>query len=669
MRFGKTLAAVGALWLALAGASSPDRGGSALVPRTGPGQGAAPVPRAHTTAVIQGGATRADVDAWLDGFMPYALRAGNVAGAVVVVVKDGGLLTARGFGHADVAARKPVDPMRTLFRPGSVSKLVTWTAVMQQVEAGKIDLDADLNTYLDFRLPDSGGKPVTMRQIMTHTGGFEEAAKGVVSLNPAHAKPLDRYLKESSPTLIYTPGTTPAYSNWATALGAYIVQRVSGEEFNAYLERHIFSPLGMRTASFRQPLPRLLKPLMARGYDKATDEAGPYEFIGPAPAGSMAATGADMARFMLAHLNGGELNGQRILRPETARLMHTTMTTLLPPLNRMALGFYETNINGRRVIGHSGDTTQFHSALHLFMDDGVGLYLSVNSTGREGAAGAIRTALFQQFADRYYPGSAPTGRVPAAEARAHAAAMTGHWLNSRRFESSFMTIAQLLSQTKVSVSDMGELVIPTLKGLNGQPRRWVEVAPYVWADQNSHERLAAKVVDGKVVRWSIGSIAPFMVFDRAPASISAEWLLPAFYFAMGVLLLTVLLWPVRFFVRRHFGAKLILSPAALRAHRWSRIAALLVGGAMAAWLMTLTVMSSKVDNLAGGFDPWLWVLQGISLVAFVGGFALLAWNLYVTWTEGRRWPAKLWSVVLLLAAAVMLWIAIAFKLFAFTVRY
>ena len=94
-----------------------------------------------------------DVDAWLDGYMPYAMETGDIAGAVVVVVKDGQVLTERGFGYADVAKRMPVDPSATLFRPGSVSKLFTWTAVMQLVEQGKLDLDADVNTYLDFKIP------------------------------------------------------------------------------------------------------------------------------------------------------------------------------------------------------------------------------------------------------------------------------------------------------------------------------------------------------------------------------------------------------------------------------------------------------------------------------------------------------------------------------------
>src|ERR1700753_825498 len=125
--------------------------------------------------------TANDLNSWLDGYLPYALHTGDIAGAVVVVVKDGQVLSERGYGYSDVEARKPVDPKLTLFRPGSTSKLFTWTAVMQQVEQGHIDLDQDVNTYLDFKIPPYQGRPITMRQIMTHTAGFEEALSGLMA--------------------------------------------------------------------------------------------------------------------------------------------------------------------------------------------------------------------------------------------------------------------------------------------------------------------------------------------------------------------------------------------------------------------------------------------------------------------------------------------------------
>src|SRR5688572_4550566 len=172
--------------------------------------------------------TRADAETWLDGFMPYALGSADIAGAVVVIVKDGQVLLQKGYGYADVAARKPVDPELTLFRPGSVSKLFTWTAVMQLVEQGKLDLDADVNTYLDFKVPPRDGQPVTLRNFLTHTPGFEEQLKGLMFADPASITPLRESLARWVPTRIFAAGSTPAYSNYATALAGHIVERVSG---------------------------------------------------------------------------------------------------------------------------------------------------------------------------------------------------------------------------------------------------------------------------------------------------------------------------------------------------------------------------------------------------------------------------------------------------------
>ncbi|HYE87139.1 MAG TPA: serine hydrolase domain-containing protein, partial [Vicinamibacterales bacterium] len=245
--------------------------------------------------------TADDVNAWLDGFFPYAIGKANIPGAVVVVVKDGAVLTQRGFGLADVARRRPVDPRRTLFRPGSISKLFTWTAVMQQVEQGRLNLDEDVNRYLDFRIPAYQGKPVTLRNIMTHTAGFEEQAKGIITTKREDYKGFESLLKQWVPERVYPAGSTPAYSNYATSLAGYIVQRVSGQPFDDYLDRNIFGPLGMSRSTFRQPLPANLRPLMSEGYRHGKKEPYGFEFVGASPAGSLSATGEDMGRFMIAH--------------------------------------------------------------------------------------------------------------------------------------------------------------------------------------------------------------------------------------------------------------------------------------------------------------------------------------------------------------------------------
>src|SRR3954447_5464973 len=178
--------------------------------------------------------TATDAAAFLDGLLPSAMAIGDIAGATVAIVKDDSLLLTRGYGFADVEKRIPVSAEQTLFRPASISKLFTWTAVMQQVEAGKLDLDHDINEYLDFKLEGFGGQPIKLRHLMTHTAGFEESLLDLLVTDINKLKPLGDALKDSIPARIYPPGTVPAYSNYGASLAGYIVSRVSGMPFEQY---------------------------------------------------------------------------------------------------------------------------------------------------------------------------------------------------------------------------------------------------------------------------------------------------------------------------------------------------------------------------------------------------------------------------------------------------
>jgi len=636
----------------------------------GPVQQIAAKPAEQVSAVppLPAGAAKldaADVEAWLDGFMPYALARGEVAGAVVVVVRGGGTVLQKGYGFADVASRKPVDPATTLFRPGSVSKLFTWTAVMQLVEAGKLDLDKDVNTYLDFKIPPFEGKPVTLRNIMTHTAGFEESIRYLISSDPKAVMPLKDYAREALPARVFAPGSTPAYSNYATALAGYIVQRTSGESFDDYIDRHIFAPLGMKYASFRQPLPAALAPFMSSGYRVMTDKAKPFEIVVPAPAGSLSASGGDMGKFMMAHLN----NGGVLLKPETAKLMHDYKAPGVGPLNSMALGFYEQWVNGHRAIAHGGDTEWFHSYLWLFPDSDIGLFVSMNSPGKEGAAGAIRSALFHQFADRYLPGAPKPGQVDEKTARDHAAMLAGHYVSSRGSFTNFMSLFGLLGQAQIVVGTDGKIAMPALDGLSAGPRDWVEVEPFVWRDTGTGERLAAEVKDGRVVRLSLDAASPFMVFWPAPAGENVAWLNPALIAALLLVLLAALAWPVRALVRRNYGAAFALEGPARRAWRLSRLFAWLVIAAVAGWAMFIATFSGDIGSVGGPLDWLIILLRVLTPIASLGLLATSAWHLWLCIKDKRRWTMKLGAVLLLLSALVLVWVTLHFHLYGFGMVY
>ncbi len=616
---------------------------------------AAPIPSAPVSPQL----TQSDVDTWLDGYMPYALKRGDIAGAVVVVVKDGRVLTQRGFGYSDVAKRTPVNPATTMFRPGSISKLFTWTAVMQLVEQGKLDLDKDVNTYLDFKIPPRQGQPITLRNIMTHTAGFEEVGNGVIVGNPKNIRPLDEALKRWMPRRIFAPGVSPAYSNYATGLAGYIVQRVSGMPFDDYLDRHVFGPLQMTRSSFRQPLPAHLLPFVSKGYAQASGEAKPYEFVNPSPAGALAATGADMAKFMIAHLN----QGGALLRPETARMMHDTKLTILPPLNRMALGFYEQNINGRSVIAHAGDTWWFHSELWLFPNENVGVFVSLNSVGKDYAVSGARGLLLEQFADRYFPSKPHDRRVDAKTAAEHARMMVGTYISTRRSESNFAKMLELTGQLKIGLNQDGGI------SLGSGNAKWVEIAPFVWRDLDSHERVAAKLVDGKVVRVGFDGGSPIVMYDRAPWYRSTAWILPLLLAGLAALALTAIAWPVTAIVRRRHGAKLEIAGRDLRAYRLVRGFASAAVAVIVGWITSWTIMGGDMDNLAGGYEPYVWLLQIVGVVAFPVLMGAALWNGWQVWARKSGWFSKLWSVVLIVAALSLLWTALVFNLISFGANF
>jgi CubicO group peptidase (beta-lactamase class C family) len=608
--------------------------------------------------------TGADVRAWLDGFIPEALLQGDVAGAVVVVVKDGEAIAQVGYGYSDVASFKPVDAERTLFRVGSVSKLFTWTAVMQLVEQGKLDLDTDVNRYLDFTIPARDGKPITLRNIMTHTSGFEERLTGLIGVAGDDIAPLGEFLKSYIPSRIFPPGVTPAYSNYATALAGYIVARVSGEAFDDYLDEHVFGPLQMRNSTFRQPLPQRFKADLSSAYAAASLPSKPIEIVGPAPAGSLTSTGADMAHFMAAHLQNGRYGTEQILKPETARYMHDTALTILPRVNRMLLGFYEDNYNGHRVIAHGGDTQWFHSDLHLFVDDGVGLFVAFNSTGKDGAVQPIRSNLFHEFADRYFPRAAPGGTVAPQVAAEHARMIAGGYIASRRFETSFVSLLDLFGETKVLDNRDGTISLSVVTSPSNVPRKWREIAPFVWRDEGGKDLLSGRVEGGRVTRFSFGEVSPFEMYDRPVWWKSSAWLLPLLIGSLIALALNGLAWPISALTRRHYRASYGLKGTEATAHRWVRIACVTAAAVFLGWIAVIFSMVSALD-LISKLAGWVVVLRVLSPFAFVGGAALGLWGAWSVLRGQRRWFAKLWAVVLAASFLVVLWAAVAFHLITF----
>jgi CubicO group peptidase (beta-lactamase class C family) len=585
-----------------------------------------------------------DIAAFLDGLVPLQIEQNDVAGVTISIVKDGQVIFAKGYGYADVKAKKPVSAAKTLFRIGSITKLFTWTSVMQLVEQGKLDLDADINTYLDFEIPKTFGKPVTMRNLMTHRGGFQDTIKNLGAQNAGKAD-LGKYVRENVPAQIFEPGTTPSYSNYGTALAGHIVERISGVPFEAYVEANIYKPLGMAQSSLRQPLPKELEGDMSSGYRLGSGAPVPFEIVNGHPAGSQSSSAADMAKFMIAFLNGGALGEARVLKAETVAQMHNTVTALDERQNGIGLGFYEAGKGPLRVVGHGGDTIAFHSDMHLMPAQNFGFFVSYNSTGRGDTP--PRSSLWRMFRARYFvdePDKAVAGKDDLSP-------IVGSYISTRRADASIVRLLSVLGQATVSANGDGTITVDAFRGLNGQPRRWEPLG-------NGEFR----AVDGP----TSAGIAYFQKVNVHESSLFVSALL---FGSMTILALNLVLWPVAAGTRRHYGINM----------HWNAIEQILRLFVMLTSAALLTLFIGFAVVLGPGLgDPWkldssldpsLRVVQLIGFGGVLGSFfvvvnAIQAWN-----NPMRGFWGRIKESVVAIACLALIWIAWTMNLFDQTLRF
>jgi CubicO group peptidase (beta-lactamase class C family) len=406
---------------------------------------------------------------FVDGVVAQQIATRDVAGAVVTVVYKGKVLFTRGYGYADIDKRVPVDPMRTLFRPGSVSKLFTWTALMQQVEAGKVDLDADVNRYLDFRIPDTKTHPIKVRDLMSHIAGFGDQSD-IISYSADGLISYREWLKTHIAMRMWEPESETAYSNYGAALAGYIVERVSGELFADYVEKHIFAPLGMPDTTFREPLTGSQAARIATGYklDDGRLVAKPFERLSKVePAGSASATAPDMSHFIQALLNGGQYGKARILKPESVRFLASDGFKNAPHLPGLGHGFMVLREQGPRMVEHGGNTVDQHSYLLIAPDADFGFFMSF--TGGPGSTEA-RTELVSAIVGRVFPVK-PTPRWTGTEALPP----MGAYRSNRR---DYSKPANPKNDLKVSASGAHAVVLEEA----GKKTYWEQIGPRLYEE-------------------------------------------------------------------------------------------------------------------------------------------------------------------------------------------
>jgi hypothetical protein len=442
----------------------------------------------------------------------------------------------------------------------------------------------------------------------------------------------------------------PAYSNYAMTIAGYIVQRVSGEKFEDYVANHIYKPLGIVHSTFVQPLPADLKPLMSEGYQLASGGSKEFEFVNSAPAGSMSTSAGDIAKFMIAHLQDGRYGDTQILKPETAKLMHSRAFGPVPELNGMALAFFQENQNGHTIVGHGGDTRYFHSHLHLILDANVGLFISLNSAGRGDMD--VRGIVFKKFLDRYFP---PTPALPAAIASAAADAKTveGNYITSRRGDTGFIKMGAIMNEVQFAAQPDGTIVASQIRGPNGSPRRYREIAPLVYRAEDGEAKLGfVKNADGRFDIFTSGAASGF---QQVPFTQSTAFVTFLRNFAMTILVLTVAFWPIGALIRWHYGRKLDASVANRPWQSWTRVICAFDLAVIYFW--TVYFNASTPIRTDRSLDTYLTLLQIAGWIGAILTIVVLV-NAIRSWRTPNRWVlSKLGDVVTLIGCLALIWFA------------
>jgi CubicO group peptidase (beta-lactamase class C family) len=466
---------------------------------------------------IPGPENPAEVEEFIDQFFHEKMAERHVPGAVFVLVKNGRILLAKGYGYADLEREAPVIPDKTVFQVASVTKLFTATAVMQLYERGQLRLEDDVNRYLKtFQLYEPFPRPVTVANLLTHTGGFDERMIGMSARSRAELRPLASYLAARMPACTLPPGDVISYSNHGIALAGYLVEEISGMPFARYMDENLLGPLQMRHSSYEPDAEFERQEAVSYRYDKDLDRFNiadmPYPNDGPA--GALVATGTDMAAFIIAHLQDGRYGSARILKQDTAREMQRQHFTQHPKLPGCTYGFWEGSRNGRRWLGHGGDWSGFASLLFLMPAEGVGFFVSHNADDWK-----LRDDLVKAFMDRYYPAPSPAPRaVPPADFVRRAGLFAGSYRYNRYAR---RTLEKLISSVQVQVTDGHDgtltIEIPALLKDLVKPIRLVETEPLLFAREDGDGYAAFRMdSEGHITHLALSALGLPVVLEKVP---------------------------------------------------------------------------------------------------------------------------------------------------------
>jgi CubicO group peptidase (beta-lactamase class C family) len=557
----------------------------------------------------------AEFEAFLDAYLAEQMETHHIPGVVFTMVKDGKVFFSKGYGYADLEKQTPMDPENTVLLNASLAKAFTAVGVLQLYDRGLIDLHEDVRPYFtEFPLKTTFDESLTFANLLTNTEGFESRMIGMGARSEDDLLPLGELIETYSATQIYPPGAYMTYNDYASNLSGYLTQEISGVPFSQYMAENILQPLGMTSTAIVQSTPEELRSRLIVGYEYEDGHQVPVQLVYTryAPGGGLRTTAADMNRFMLALLNGGEYAGVQILNQSSVEMMFTQQFAPHPKLAGVSYGLFEHLANGQQLFLRDGDGVGTCSRMVLFPDQDLGFFISYNSGVR-----ALRLDIVNAFLDEYYPVAGSTAPVPLEGYQERAGQFAGTYrsfqMDVTTFAKSMFLFSQLL---EVTATDEGYLSISStglwgieedaMGGFAGTSL-WVEVEPLYFKRVDGHGQIAfVQDESGRIVQMVSGQ-GYHSTFDKLAwyeaRSVQIVWIALVAILILTMLISTIVLWPLGALIRklRKQSAQKPVSSGAVAARLW----AALVGGMLLLFLLRCfgVLLGGITPNFVWGITP------------------------------------------------------------------
>ncbi|MBE0651361.1 MAG: beta-lactamase family protein [Bacteroidales bacterium] len=596
---------------------------------------------------------------FFDSLVPLKMKQAHSPGVVVTVVNNDSMLFENGYGDGNVQLMIPADPERTVWRLASISKVVTATAVMQLVEQGKLDLDRDVNDYLKtVKIPKKFGKPITLRNLLTHTAGFDDRYIGKSFRMRDERPSLQDFIKKMLPARIYPPGEIFMYSNIGNALAALVVQDVSGQDFNEYCRQHIFLPLGMKETSYR--LDQQLAEKLYQGYiyQNGNYKAIPFDYLGDYPAGQLLSTAGEFSRFMMCQLNNGILDSVRILQTKTAEMMHTTQFTQNPKLNEsIGLAFMIFDVYGNKVVGHNGGYLGLATRMWLLPGKKIGLFMATNIMDN-----SVIDNVSYAFVKRFFNNTPhqtvkyPLEKLPVYDT--NVVKYTGYYRNVRYAHGEFTKMGVLwgyAGEVHIWKNDSGMLM---MNNYFGTPRRLIQVQPGVFQSIDDDYYIAFKSDKNgnPEFLFTTGTAA----FEKIPEFYTRKVQLILLGSLLGFFALILLF---RLFYKAIPKRLRRKKPLSLSCHKVRNASTWTSGLFLLHWLglgLVLFVLHPSYEltgtGLAYGVGTDMYVVQSVLLLAVITLLLTVIRFLKILGKNEGSFMSKLFYTVFILAGILYLWL-------------